>query len=113
MLPMPVITLLQNLRQEDTGTKSFKSATEKSTIVQKIVLITYRLSDKIPLTGPGKKLSISYPEVRVKVNFQPQLSGLELRSYSSNRSVSSPMMKVSVFSVQCSGFRVLPDFTDT
>ena len=70
---MPVITLLQNLRQPDAGTSSFKSATEKSTIVQKIVFITYRLSDKIPLTGPGKKLSISYPKVRVKAGVQPLL----------------------------------------
>ncbi len=58
---MPIITLLQSLRHAGTGTQNFKSATEKITIVQKMVLMTYRPSDKTPFTGPGKKLSISYP----------------------------------------------------
>jgi hypothetical protein len=57
---MPIITLLQSLRHAGTGTQSFKSATKKTTIVQKMVLMTYRPSNKTPLTGPGKKLSISY-----------------------------------------------------
>jgi hypothetical protein len=55
-----VVEKYPNIANANHYFTAVKSATEKTTIVQKMVLMTYRPSNKTPLTGPGKKLSISY-----------------------------------------------------